>query len=286
MISISEEHTAHSMDLLKVELDILPIENGRVNYFTGHLIRGAFLKLLSEVDSDIVEALHSSTTLRPYSIQPVRFPFKGDQRSALWEFYPGEKRVFRINSLSKDVNTSLLKAIFSTQGSTIKIGETNCVIDAIRFERTNFVDIVKNSIEAIAFDFDFVSPTKFEIRSETFPMLFPLPAYVFGALGRLWNQFAPSDVNLDLDNLIDGVRSGVCVTKHKIRTSQVRIKGHIPITGFLGKVRFKVSKESKDSLRNALCLLSEFARFSGVGAKRSFGFGAVDVDILETTEEE
>lgn len=281
MISFSEEHDTQSMDLLRIELDIMPIENGRVNYFTGHLIRGAFLKLLSDVDSSLVDSLHSDIKLRPYSIQPVRFPFKGDQRTALWEFYPGEKRVFRINNLSKDVNASLLKAIFSTQGSTIKIGETNCIIDAIRFERTNFIDIVLNSQKASTFDFDFVSPTKFEIRSESFPMLFPLPAYVFGALGRLWNLFAPPDVNLNLDNLMNDVKSGVCVTKHKIRTTQVRIKGHIPVTGFLGRVRFKVSKESDNILRNSLCLLSRFARFSGVGAKRSFGFGAVDVDILD-----
>ncbi|MHA1634519.1 MAG: hypothetical protein ACTSUZ_08190, partial [Candidatus Thorarchaeota archaeon] len=240
MISSVDENVIQSMDLLRVELDIIPVEEGRVNYFTGHLIRGAFLNFLSEIDADLVTTLHSNTGMRPYSIQPVCFPFKGDQRNALWEFWPGERRVFRICSLSHEVNRALLQAVFKTQGTMIKIGETRCVVDAIRYEGANFKDIVMDATNANIFDFDFVSPTKFEIRSESFPMLFPMPAYVYGGLGSLWNRYAPPEVLLNLDEFVANVKSGLCVTKHMIRTSQVRIKGHIPVTGFLGKARFKI----------------------------------------------
>lgn len=263
-------------DLLRVEFDVVPIEKGRVNYFTGHLIRGAFLAMLSETDSELLEKLHDGPSVRPYSVAPIRLPHHGDLRGKLWEVRPGKTLRFRLSCISKKVSSALLKAALDTEGRTLKIAETECVVKSLRFQSEGFADLVRETTQSSVHEFWFLSPTMFQVKSETFPMLFPLPVYVFGSLGSLWNRFAPSETHFEMDDFMEEVRSDVCVTKHALRTAQVRIKGHIPVTGFVGTARFKVAREGSRQLQNMVSLLTALAGYSGVGAKRSFGFGAVD----------
>ncbi|TXT53665.1 MAG: hypothetical protein BAJATHORv1_130005 [Candidatus Thorarchaeota archaeon] len=268
-------------ELLSIEFEIIPVEKGRVNYFTGHLIRGAFLSMLAEIDESLVNRLHNGAGMRPYSVAPIRFPYRGDQRSKLWELKPGRKRYFRLSSLSPEVNTSLLKAVMKSSGRTIQIGASQCAVNSVRFKTASYTDLVKGVEPVRSHDFHFLSPTFFQIRSETFPMLFPIPTYVFGSLGSIWNRFAPSEVRIDMSSFMEELKSGICVTKHYLRTVQVRIKGRIPISGFLGKARFKLAREASDILRAQVGLLASFGPYSGMGAKRSFGFGAIDTISIE-----
>lgn len=275
-------------DLLMIEVDAVAEEKGRVNYFTGHLIRGALLHMISRSDPDLVSILHDGQTSRPYSVAPIRLPFRPDQRELLWEIRPGYRMTFRLCSLSYEVNRRIIEGIFNNWSSSLRIGEVNLNLVSVRFESLSFVDIVRNNTGARNHEFKFLSPTKFEIRSESFPMLFPLPTYLFGGLASLWNKFAPEETHIDLDDFIKKLKSNICVTQHAIRTATARIKGHIPITGFVGRARFKTAREAPKDVANIINLLTRFAKFSGVGAKRSFGFGAVNTrsfdDLPHTSE--
>ncbi len=263
-------------DLLRIDIEAVLVESGRVNYFTGHLIRGALLALISKHDPELVSLLHDGHKIRPYSVAPIRFRQRADQRHRLWELRPGYRVSFRIASLSYEVNRRIIEGIFADSWEDLKIGETHLTVLSARFESSSFVDQVKQGTNAKSFEFRFLSPTKFEVKSESYPMLYPMPVYVFGGLGSLWNNFAPEEFHIDMEDFIEGVRSHVCITQHSLRTVSVIIKGHIPVTGFIGRTRFKVSREAPRKIAAAISLLSSFARYSGVGAKRSFGFGAVD----------
>ncbi len=268
-------------DLLMIEVDAVAEESGRVNYFTGHLIRGALLHMISKNDPELVSVLHDGKKSRPYSVAPIRLPFRSDQRELLWEIRPGFIMTFRLCSLSLDVNRRIMEGIFNNWSSSLRIGEVNLKVVGMRFESMSFVDIIRNSTGARIHEFKFLSPTKFEIRSESFPMLFPLPTYLYGGLASLWNKFAPDELHIELDKFMENLKSNVCVTQHAIRTAAARIKGHIPISGFVGRTRYKVAKEASKDLANIVNLLTRFAKFSGVGAKRSFGFGAVNTRSFE-----
>ncbi|MHA2034125.1 MAG: CRISPR-associated endoribonuclease Cas6 [Candidatus Thorarchaeota archaeon] len=272
-------------DLLMIEIDAVPMEKGRVNSFTGHLIRGALLRMISNRDPELVSLLHDGKNVRPYSVAPVRMSRRRDQRDLLWEIRPGRRLRFRVCSLARDVSRRIIEGLLTTGWEDLKIGETHLRVVAARFESKSFAELVKDAPPVDSHEFKFISPTKFEIRSETFPMLFPLPPFVFGGLGSLWNRFAPREFHIDMDEFVAGVRTHVCVTQYDLRTVAVRIKGSIPVTGFVGRARFKVAREAPKILLGAVSLLSSFARFSGVGAKRSFGFRAVDTRPIEMTTE-
>lgn len=276
---LSEHPKMGASDLLNIEFDITPSEKGRVNKFTGHLIRGAFLNLLKQVDPDVVNRLHDGRSMRPYSIAPVRFSREARMSKHLWRLRPGQKLTFRLSSLSKEVNTSLLEAVMKLSNEPVRIGYTHCDLVGVRYETASFTELVKQVGNSRRFIYHFLSPTKFEIRAQTFPMLFPIPTYMFGSLGKLWNKFAPESAHIDIDDVIDDIKSNVCVVGHRIKTVRVRIKSNIPITGFIGKTWFKVAREAQEKTRSVAALLSSFAPFAGVGAKRSFGCGAVDVEI-------
>ncbi len=263
-------------DLLNIEFKVVPLESGNINYFSGHLIRGAFLAMLAEQNERLVTELHDGKAVKPYSIAPVALRFKGDKREKLYRVVPGKPLYFRLSSLSRDVSMMLMRTALTSQDRIVKIGETNCIVDGIRFSTQDYAGLARADSISSRYKFIFLSPTLFEIRSETFPMLFPLPSYVFGSLASLWNRFAPEELHLDMDRTMEQLKSVVVATQHNIHTTQVRIKGHIPISGYVGTVMYKIAREASSEARRIFTLLSRWAPFSGVGAKRSFGFGAVD----------
>ncbi len=265
-----------SGELLRVNIVAVASSSGQVNYFTGHLIRGALLNLISRNNEGLVSELHDGRGRRPYSVAPVRLPYRADQRDLLWVVQPGQRIVFRVCGLRQEVNSSILNGILANRSGGIRLGETPMEIVEVNFESSTYFSLATSKVNTREFEFKFLSPTKFEIRSETFPMLFPLPMYLFGSLGSLWNEFAPPELTIDMDTLMNDVRTSVCVTQHALRTVSIKIKGHIPHIGFVGRARFKVAREAPRRVIDEIALLSAFARYAGVGAKRAFGLGAVD----------
>lgn len=67
------------------------------------------------------------------------------------------------------------------------------------------------------------------------------------------------------------------IKKLAIRTKVLPVFEQVKFAGFVGRVIYNLDSQAPMYLGQILTMLSKWAIFTGVGAKRSYGCGAIDV---------
>ena len=112
------------------------------------------------------------------------------------------------------------------------------------------------------------SPTTFKHRGHHLP--FPLPATAFGSLLARWGAFAAAFP--PPDNLAAQLDSGVVISRYRLQSAVVPLKGGSRRIGAVGVVTYAALNLSP-SVRAWFHILAAFAFYAGLGAGVTMGLG-------------
>jgi len=110
--------------MIDLWVEMVAKDSGRVRTFKGHLVRGALLNLIKNIDSDLAQKLHQPHQPRPYSVTPATpVAHQKTIRENLWWIKPGEHAEFHVGLLQDNIGEKILQKILENQ-QEIKLGET------------------------------------------------------------------------------------------------------------------------------------------------------------------
>ena len=246
-------------------------DSGRVKPFTGHLVRGALLKLIKGADPELARMLHEPHQPRPYSVTPaLPVNHRRTIRENLWWIKPGEQVRFHVGFLQDHIGEKTLRGILESTPQ-IKLGETPFNVAKIEIRKTTHQELVETAKPEQTVVMRFRSPTQLTIMGRDFPLLFPDPRYVYGNLARTWNQNAPPHIQVDTDELHDWVEKHVHIRRYNLRTQEIDIGKQVKIAGFTGTLQYQLN--SLEGYAPWINILTRYATTANTGAKRTTGMG-------------
>jgi CRISPR-associated endoribonuclease Cas6 len=247
-------------------------DSGRANPFTGHLVRGALLNLLKNVDPDLAQGLHEPHRSRPYSVTPVtQLARRRVIRQNLWWIQPGDQVKFHAGFLQDHIGEKTLQKILEGRPE-IKLGEIPFTLVKIELKRTTYEELVKTAQPEEIITVRFQSPTQLPIMGRDFPLLFPDPRYVYGNVARLWNQNAPPQLQVDTQELHDWIEQHLYIRRYNLRTREINIGKRVKMAGFMGILEYHLN--STEGYATWINILTRYATTANTGAKRTTGMGA------------
>jgi len=241
-------------ELVRIEVPGRWEDQAEETVFIGRALQAWFYRELATRDDGLATALHDMSGEKPFSIALRRQP---DVRLVITAY--GLLAPF-VQELSRAMPDRLLLNArwWRREGEAL-------------VERCTWPDLAAGLLapapESRA-TMTFVTPTTFRSRGNYLPL--PVPQLVFGGLLERWQTWAPVDLGVEAGTALDGI----VVRRHRLASVAVQLKGLVP--GFVGAAEFE-ARQSEGPYAGLVGVLARFARFAGVGAKVSTGFGCVDV---------
>lgn len=245
----------------------------------GRASHALFLRLMSEHDAALADALHRDDDIKPFTCSNV---FGGRRRAESLAVAPGDALWIRYTGLTAPVSQFLSALSVRAQSSRLSIEldgvpfrATGAVLDAsvhpyagsAAYEQLSAPYLLARNTPAVRLDLRFVSPTAFKAKGQNLPL--PLPGSVFGSLLDKWNAFAPIAMP---DETRRFAEECMAISQYHARTRMVRGKhGNVQI-GFVGSARFVATNKDRYWL-SLMNVLADFAFYAGVGRLTTQGMG-------------
>lgn len=241
----------------------------------GRSLHGLLLRLLSQTDPHLANALHSDISPKPFTVSTLRGRLVR-QGGALCAV-PEERYRVRYTVLTDETFNALGHVLLGklAEQAPVEIDGKPFTLEAISVDPEQSQGWARVATEqallaeAPATDrvtLQFASPTTF--RTGDMNLLFPLPTSVFGSLARKWEAFCATALPANLEEFIAGQ---VAAERYRLETQVVSYGGH-QFNGFVGDCQFRLLH--KDPVYGkAVNALAEFALFAGVGQKTTQGLG-------------
>ncbi len=265
------------MDLIAVTLNLraLPVEReaGAWPRWWGRAAHALVLEAIGRHDSALVEEIHSSQGLRPFTASTVMGRFENGQPD------PEANYRLRLTGLSAPVSTMLHEAVTSgmlSAGNTIELDFCPFVVQAVAQQEEEWVgqaSYTDLAAAALAGDiprrlsFKFTSPTTFKSGGRHVPI--PMPDLVFGSLLAKWNTFAPLAFPEDARRY---VAECLAISRYHLETRAVSLKGGGKRVGAIGRATYTTVNYDRYWM-GVMRALATFALFGGVGAGVTMGLG-------------
>lgn len=122
----------------------------------------------------------------------------------------------------------------------------------------------------------FVTPTYFSRNGRDVPL--PDPVLVLRSLTQRWNAFAPAGLTID-DTLGKALLSAALLTDAAVHTVRVQVGRDAWQTGFVGDTELALTHAASPDVAAAFTALLRYSTVAGVGARTTYGFGAMSVDL-------
>jgi CRISPR-associated endoribonuclease Cas6 len=237
----------------------------------GHGAQALFLDLLGQVAPAVAEALHADAQSKPYTVGVL----PGRQRDLI------ELRVSLLHSgLFQPFVHAMLRQM---PGGELRLGQARLALgDVIGTPAPqghpwagygSFADLHARAAPAHTVALEFASATAIGQASRPDGRqrlgILPTPEIIFPSLARRWNDLAPPDLALDMEQ-VRAASLDAMVTRHRIESTDINL-GKGPQKGFVGAVAYELPADPAQS--RLLALLADAALFLGVGMKTARGMG-------------
>jgi len=268
-------------EISSLNIKIIANEGGYITPFTGHLIRGFLIRLIEDIMPDTSSDLHRPNKRKPFSIAPLQPLQKRKQfEKKLWRLERGEVLTFSISFVDKQLSSLIPEVLNYISRFGVSLGEMNFSILEYSIKSTKYENLISLSSitdpnKPYRFVIKYNSPTRFEIKSSTFPMLMPMPHLVFKSLGDLWNSYSPEDLKIDVDAMLDDLKNHIFISNYRLSIEKHRLREDMYMAGFTGVVEYQTVGKIKESSLRLIPILCRFGEYASVGAKRSYGFGHI-----------
>lgn len=246
--------------LRTAEAELILPEGMMLNQSMGSIMHGA---VMQQVGQAWAKQMHSDGGMRPYS-----------QCLLLRD----KKPLWRISAVTDEAWEQFLQPALSWTSlhlsqRGISVGLQN--FHVIREE--SFAGLEKkywlSQKKYHHIDLKFLTSTSF--RSGGQYMIFPEPYLMLNHWIRKWNAFSDSSI-LKEDRLTEHLAAAVQITGYRIHMHPYSVESR-RIRAFRGQV--KLGLFANDTAARMICMLADFASFSGTGIKTALGMGGTDSHI-------
>ncbi len=248
--------------------------------FSGVPLRAAFLNLLKQYDEELSDRVHSSESIRTYSLIP--FPFNSEFETELEE---GKEYSFSVNLFDADALTETVMRIAMGPTPELRVHQhifpvrridfRSSVPDEMMVEWTGEVEGLHGTLGVA---FQFLTPTQLAQYGMDEAYLLPVPEKVFPAILRVWNSVAKATRVEHVSDYYEWVTKNVYVAGHRLRTVKIPLGRRRTVVGFVGRVYYRV-KDVESPLGRLTIGLARFAELCNVGKNRTAGLGRVRVRL-------
>ncbi|MEM4853791.1 MAG: CRISPR system precrRNA processing endoribonuclease RAMP protein Cas6 [Thermofilum sp.] len=276
-----------------VRLLLKAVSGGGLPWFVGHECRAGFLRMVSELDSELAVQLHEGGggaggrrravfSLRPLSflsgfelVYPdrafSRFPVDGNV-----VFGPGARAAMSVSILREDLAGRFV-VLLLPRVHELKLEVKGCLFEVEQFE-IEVLDarsLVERGELFEELDVRFETPTYFNpLRgSARYKVLYPDPAHLMASLVATAHQLTGASYPKP-----EELAEQVYVSGLDIKTPYVREVRHQAPTGFVGWVKLKAREEACGDARRVIAGLLRLGEVTNVGGNRSGGYGVVKVE--------
>jgi CRISPR-associated endoribonuclease Cas6 len=258
-------------DLYAFVVELRPLGGGLPPRPQGHGAQALFLDLLGQVAPAVAEALHADAQSKPYTVGVL--PGRWRDRIEL-----------RVSLLQSELFQPFVQAMLRQMpGGELRLGQARLALgDVIGTPAPqghawagygSFTDLHARAVPAHTVAIEFASATAIGQGSRPDGRqrlgILPTPELIFPSLARRWNELAPSDLALDMEQ-VKLASLDAMVTRHRIESTDINL-GKGPQKGFVGSVAYELPADPAQS--RLLALLADAALFIGVGMKTARGMG-------------
>lgn len=252
----------------------------------GERFQAAFLDLVNRVHPELAAELHEGDALRGYSVGVVWPRLHEDLGKAVRELK------LRVACLDDRIYPAIARwAMTVNNKARLRLGRAEFEVARVLVTPESGEPwagyasveelIAGASDRETTVRLEFASPTSFRQGGRDEPL--PLPRHVFGGLARRWNQAFGDRLKLPIEadarsseEFLKFVEDHV-VLEHPFdfRSAVVKREGDFYLTGFVGRVNYRIISRPGAAFVHDINLLADLAFYSGVGAKTSRGCGMV-----------
>ncbi|NHI84351.1 MAG: CRISPR system precrRNA processing endoribonuclease RAMP protein Cas6 [Candidatus Thorarchaeota archaeon] len=254
--------------------------------FSGVPLRAAFLDFLRECNGELSERVHGAEGTRAYSIDP--FPCDAKFNT---HFEAGQEYVFCVHLFKPSAYQDVISNIALKNGHSLRLHHHRFPMNRIDFLRraphsmmqewTDFLNDIEEGL--IRLRFNFLTPTQLSEFGSDKASLLPTPEKVFTSLLRVWNTMENATKLERTGMFRDWVTKNVYVSGYYLRTVRVPLGRGRTVIGFIGNVVYNIEPDDSP-LVNLTTGLARYAEICNIGKNRSAGFGKVEVDILNKSD--
>lgn len=247
----------------------LPADVGRANY-------AEVLNQFNRIDRTLANLVHEGDGAKPLTCSSLIGP-RTNGRSLFVR--RGETYSVRLTGLTPEVSQGLLTAFRDTPPAVWRVhgcsfDVTKAVCDAALDPwtgQTTYGELAAQPLldeeQNDRLNFVFDSPTAFKSAGRHFPL--PLPELVFGSLAERWNAFSPVVLSPEMRTF---GHEFIGISDFNLRSHHLSTKNEGMVIGGAGRVTYRLFTANRNWLAQ-VHMLANFAVYSGVGVKTTFGMG-------------
>lgn len=251
------------------------------NYLTGKHLHALFLTLVSSVDQELGDRLHSQQSNKAFTLSPLQIARRHPQGHLLqWQhkrpIAAGTVCWWRISLLDDALFSRLTQLWLNLNPDhPWHLGSADLQITSILgtpqstqpwANFSTYADLYEQaSDQQRQVDLVFCTPTTF--RQAQFDCALPTRESVFGSLLRRWNQYSGIEFS---PNLIESIFPSF----FDIRT-EIVADARSKFIGCVGAMTFRILGDVEPIAIKQINALADFASYSGVGRKTPMGMGMV-----------
>ncbi|AFZ42910.1 CRISPR-associated protein, Cas6 family [Halothece sp. PCC 7418] len=262
-------------------LNLTPISPISPNYLCGRHLHALFLTLVSKVDQDLGDRLHSSQSNKPFTLSPLQLNYpKRYSHQLQWEHKTAIKKGtpcwWRISLLDDELFSQLtqLWLNLNTQQSW-HLGSADLNINSIQGTSHSqqpwgnsclYPELYEDASETeTTFKFTLATPVSFRQGKQDTAL--PTAELVFNSLWKRWNKYSGIEFSqLPLDQIFPSYFNIKTVIISDSRSKLI---------GCVGEISYRVFGDIDPLQIKQLNTLADFALYSGIGRKNTMGFGMI-----------
>lgn len=251
-------------DLVTLELIVKAPEGVKLSQSAGSVLHGM---LMEYVDKDYVESLHEQA-LRPYS---QYLTYDREREALLW----------RISALNKQAANEVLAPAFALPMSVHlkQKGWDLQILGKNYIRNTSYEKLAEKyfakEIDVSAIEYRFITSCSFKTDGDY--AIFPQPKLITKSLVNRWNAFAVAE-KLDERSVAYDLAEQVFVADYDLKMQKFALEG-TRIQAFRGS--YTLAFKGNLMSRKIMCMLGEFAQYSGIGIKTALGMGAAKTNLIK-----
>ncbi len=259
-----------------IVIKLKPANNFFIPMYTGHFTYAFFLSIANKANPNLAKILYNSKETKPFTLSGLVGKFEKKERS----LYASKENEYyiRITILDSSLFSSIISVLLDNNFKEIDIGKNKFIIKRVTINHqenqlTSFETVdglwSSSSAEDNRIILKFMSPTFFKLGKDNY--LFPEPNKVFGSIEKKFLMFAHGFIGKEIQkekNIFNKIKVSRI---DNLSTNIVQLKDGKQI-GFKGEVHYDLRIKDKPIIKY-VNVLANFAKYSGVGAKTTLGFG-------------
>lgn len=289
MSTLSDETSATTSKLRRIEVTLRPTSRFPVPLSDGYSVYGALLGALDDVDEVASDRIHDSPLGSLHNSGLIGSFAKSD-RPHHKTVRPGgtyELSLGIVDPADHVIFQALVNALV-LEGDQIELSHGTLRVESFESENTSYVDLLEQAgkLEDPTIGMAFKTATCIE-ESGMVTTMFPHRGAVFMSLLGKWNRTCPADLELDLSR--EAIESSVIekpdprsYDTHSVLVNRVENDDgesrNLFRQGFSGECAYAF-KDASESVCNAVTALALFGKYGGVGSEVARGCGCIEVRI-------